>query len=394
MAARTEIQAGLSADRILIDVTRLIWRAWRGRRPTGIDRVCLAYVDHFRDRALAVVQRKGLVTIFSKAQSRKIFDLLLRSRRPSKTKVIITLARAGLTSRHSPPWEGMFYLNVGHTGLNDKALPKWIDRFGVKAIYLVHDLIPITHPELCRPGEANRHSERIANALESGTGIIGNSKVTLDELAKFAKDKSLRMPTSIVAWIAGLDRLARVNLRGIEKPYFLTVGTIEARKNHLLLLIIWRRLHQTLGEDAPRLVIVGQPGWEAEEALQILGDLGELRGTVQRIDDCTDEALSTWIAGARALLMPSLAEGFGLPVVEALGMGTPVIASDLAVFREIAGEIPTYLPPSDEFAWEKQVLAFVGDGPERTRQAKALDDYRPASWPEHFEVVEDWLATL
>jgi glycosyltransferase involved in cell wall biosynthesis len=382
------------ADRLLLDITRLIWRTWRGRHPTGIDRVCLAYLDHFRDRSLAVIQRKGMVFVFTEDRSKKLFDLLLQDRRPSKALLAKSLARAGLTASRRPPQEGMLYLNVGHTGLNDHALLDWIAKHRVRAIHFVHDLIPITNPEFCRPGEAQRHHGRIMNALRSASGIIGNSEFTLDELRSFAVRHSILMPASIAAWIAGLGTGKPVVPKRLDRPHFVTVGTVEARKNHQMLLQVWRRLVAEEGNAAPILLIVGQPGWEAQEALEKLENPGDLEGSVVHLNDCKDDDLLSWIAGARALLMPSFAEGFGLPIVEALAMRTPVIASDLAVFREIAGNIPTYLDPADMNAWHDRARAFAGDGSERERQLSMMSDYRQTEWPEHFTIVESWLAAL
>ena len=79
----------------------------------------------------------------------------------------------------------------------------------------------------------------------------------------------------------------------------------------------------------------------------MLDDATELRVNVLELGSCADDELAAIVAGRERLLMPSFAEGFGLPVVEALELGTPVIASDLPVFREIAGDIPTYLDCSD-----------------------------------------------
>jgi glycosyltransferase involved in cell wall biosynthesis len=378
---------------VLIDVTRLIWRAWRGRHPTGIDRVCLAYLDHFRDRALAVIQRKGLVLVLSKARSGAVFELLLEGQAASRPAIVRTLARAVLDARRSPPRQGMLYLNVGHTGLNDRSLSNWITRNGVGAVHLVHDLIPITNPEFCRPGEAVKHRRRITNALESATGIIANSQATLDELADFAATRSLKMPSRVAAWIAGLDHPGDVGAAPLKEPYFVTVGTIEGRKNHQLLLDVWHRLVSE-HEDAPVLVVIGQRGWQAERVIEKLDSLGDLQDRVREVRACDDEELASWIAGARAVLMPSFAEGFGLPVIEALALGTPVIASNLPVFREIAGDVPTFLEPTDVEAWVERIHAFIHDDPDRVRQSKEMIGYRAPTWQQHFEKVEAWLATL
>ena len=380
-----------SDDKVLLDVTRMVWRSWRGRHPTGIDRVCLAYVDHFKDRALAVVQRKGQFRVLSATRSRRLFDLLLECHAVAKADLARVLAIAAVLDRRDPPEDGMTYLNVGHTGLNDRAIAGWIERNRVRAFYLVHDLIPITNPEFCRPQESETHRERMRNVLETATGVIGNSQVTLDEFSEFAAAQGKNMPAQVAAWICGFDPGVDVRQKALDRPFFVTVGTIEARKNHLMLLRIWKRIVAVAGKEAPILVVVGQPGWEADEALEVLENLVDLEGSVLHLQDCDDEELAAWLAGARALLMPSVAEGFGLPIVEALSLGTPVIASDLPVYREIVGAIPTYLQPSDQLAWEATITSFMEDGPERERQQRQIAGYRQPSWQEHFAIVEEWL---
>src|SRR5678816_189921 len=105
-------------------------------------------------------------------------------------------------TKGSPPEKGMIYLNVGHTGLHEEALARWIFANGVRAVHLIHDLIPITHPQFCRAGEAQKHVDRMRNALQSATGVIGNSQATLDELGAFASSIQLPMPMNLSAWIS------------------------------------------------------------------------------------------------------------------------------------------------------------------------------------------------
>jgi glycosyltransferase involved in cell wall biosynthesis len=173
------------------------------------------------------------------------------------------------------------------------------------------------------------------------------------------------------------------------------VGTIEARKNHLMLLNVWRRLVDRLGADAPGLLIVGQRGWEAEEVFRVLDRPGSLEGHVIEFNRCSDEELAAHLASARALLFPSLVEGYGLPLVEALAFGVPAIASDLTVFREIAGDIPNYLSPHDTVGWENAILDYARpDSESRTAQLKRLQGFTGPSWYSHFAKVEAWLASL
>ena len=378
----------------LLDVSRLVWRTWRGGIPTGVDRVCLAYVKHFGSRSQAVVQRKGLQFVLSPRQSDRLFGLLLADKPARRHEFVRFWAAAGPLALARRPRQDAIYLNVGHTGLNEASLPAWIARQRLRAVYLVHDLIPLTHPQFCREGEADKHRARMKNVLSSAAGIIGNSQATLDDLAEFARDQQLAMPPSIAAWITGRAGPSEHQPRNFSRPHFLAVGTIEGRKNHQLLLEIWRKLVADLGQDAPELLIVGRRGWKAEHVFDQLDDLGDLKGKLHEFGACDDGELSGWMRGARALLMPSFAEGFGLPVVEALEVGTPVITSDLPVFREIAGDIPNYLDASDAQGWEHVIRAFIGNSPERSRQLARMQNYRAPRWSDHFSTVERWLSSL
>jgi glycosyltransferase involved in cell wall biosynthesis len=89
--------------------------------------------------------------------------------------------------------------------------------------------------------------------------------------------------------------------------------------------------------------------------------------------------------------MPSFAEGFGLPVIEALQDGTPVIAGDLAVYREVVGDIPLYLDQGDAEKWKSAISSFISDCPERERQKRVIEGFRAPDWPAHFAAVEPWL---
>jgi glycosyltransferase involved in cell wall biosynthesis len=394
MADTVEFRPARSGEReFLLDVSRLIWRFWKGQLPTGIDRVCLEYVAHFRGRSQALIQFGKWTFVLAARESDRLFAVLLKKGGRNRASIAAVILMALLKASRRAPEPGMIALNVGHTGLHNRALLAWMNGNEVRPIYLIHDLIPVTHPQFCRTGEMAKHTTRMENALISGAGIIANSQATLADLASFASDRGVHMPPSVVAWIAGYRLRSGISPQPPESPYFVTVGTIEARKNHLLLLEVWRGLVRAMGEKAPLLIVIGQRGWEAEEAIASLDRPAELQGHVREIGSCGDEELAAWIAGARALLMPSFVEGFGLPVIEALEIGTPVIASDLPVYREIVGDIPTYLDPSDVAAWHRVVQAFISDNLERQRQLARIPSYRAPTWDDHFAKVEKWLAT-
>ena len=380
---------------ILLDVSRLVWRAWRRGLPTGVDRVCLAYVERFGPRSNAVLQRGGVRVVLPPQASDRLFSLLLRGPSVSKTLLAWTLASAMATAVRRSSLQGMIYLNVGHTGLHEPGLPAWIRANALRAVYLIHDLIPIIHPEFCRPGEAKKHLDRIRNALTSASGIICNSQATVDDLEIFAEAENLNMPPTVASWISGQVWIRRSAKASIPRPYFMVLGTIEGRKNHEVLLRVWSQLTNGCGKETiPELLIVGQRGWEADRVFEMLDDPERYGGHVRELGSCDDDQVTELLSGSKALLMPSFAEGFGLPVIEALQLGTPVIASDLPVFREIAGDIPKYVDPADAEAWEQAIRGFVADDREEDRQRLLMLDYRAPTWDTHFEKVEPWLDEL
>lgn len=400
-----EAGEGRMGDRpVLLDVSRLLWRRWAGRRPTGIDRSMLAYVAHYRDCARAVVQREGYTRVLPLGLSRRLFDLLLDGGMERRRTAISAIMTASFYVPVARGVAGLPYLNVGHTGLHRPGHGPWLRRLGVRPVYFVHDLIPITHPQFCREGEDAKHRQRVETLLRNGAGVIANSADTLAALTRFAEGEGVPMPDrSVVAplgvepiWLSPPpDAASRLMLDDDGRPYFLVLGTIEGRKNHILLLNVWRDLAAVLGRDCPRLVIVGQRGWQCREATGLLDNSPVLRPHVTELADCNDDALVSLMAGARALLFPSFAEGYGLPLVEALAVGTPVIASDLPVFREIAGDLVTTLDPHDQQGW----YAAIRDVAEAESRAYAAmvsrlsaAGFEPPSWAAHFATVDDFLA--
>jgi glycosyltransferase involved in cell wall biosynthesis len=377
---------------VLFDVTRLVWRRWEGRHPTGIDRVCLAYLDHFGDQAQAVVQHRRIRRIVDREASAALFNLLAAPPDGFRSALIRNALRHG--TRRGCEGRGRVYLNVGHTGLNDEGFRAWVTHVDVRPVYFVHDLIPITHPEFCRVGERDKHRSRMRTVLETAGGLIANSRATLKDLAAFAAREELKCPTGVAAPL-GSDAFRLVSMQEPEQPTFVILGTIEARKNHLMLLHVWSRLVERLGSTAPRLLVIGQRGWECEQVFDLLDRSQSLKHVVTEIGRCDDETLAGHLAGARALLFPSLIEGYGLPLVEALRSGVPVIASNLPVFREIAGEVPDYLDPLDGPAWEKAILSYTERTSEaRHAQLRRLAAYRAPTWADHFDAVDSWLASL
>ena len=380
---------------IYLDVSRIIWRNSTGRMPTGIDRICLAYLEHYRSRAKAVIQHNGRRLILSTLLSQELFQMLLNREAHVKRRIASIIARALLHRQVHQGADPAIYLNVGHTGLEQPGLSEWARKVNLRPVMLVADLIPITHPEFCRPGEKRKHESRMTSLLEAGAGVIGISHDTLNELQRFATDIGLPMPPALAAHIGIDDRpfmAADLSDAPIQKPYFVVLGTIEGRKNHMLILNIWRELVSRYQDKAPQLIVIGQRGWECEQVVDMLERCEALRDHVTELPRVSDEEVSRYLRHARALLFPSFVEGYGMPLVEALALGTPVLASNLGVFRELVGAIPEYFSPIDGARWMDAIMDYAAsDGFRRSGQLARMAHYHAPTWAGHFSLVDDWL---
>jgi len=388
---------GAAGVDLLIDVSRLVGRFLKGRLPTGIDRVCQEYLEHYGPGARALVRIGGNSLVFDHGASMRLFKTLRAAPSRSRIQTVELIVREIADGGFSRVATGAVLLNPGHSGLESEGYFRFLRSREMAAVFLVHDLIPLTHPEFCRPGEREKHLARMKHVLGKGHAVIANSQATLDALSAFATLHGIGLPPCTAA-LLGPGALASPGTtprRVIREPYFVILGTIEARKNHWLLLQVWRRLVERLGNRAPHLLVIGQRGWECENVVDLLERCEALRGVVTELSSCSDSDLSNYLHSARALLFPSFAEGFGMPVLEALSLGTPVVASALPVFREFAGEIPEYIDPLDGPRWLETIMDFAApESALRKAQLLRLAGFRSPTWSDHFDRVDRLLESV
>jgi hypothetical protein len=404
-----------AAPRMLIDVTRLVARRLKARLPTGVDRVGLAYIERYAlgrhgglepgPMARALLSMGPLQLVLPAQASQAVFRWLLGEPGATRTPWLALLAglpralaaslvrATGLAPEEKNAW----LIHAVHSGLERPGWARHLRAAGARPLVVVHDLMPITHPQYFRAGEAARHERRMRHTLQWAHGLVANSHATLRALDTWAASQRLVLPAAAVAHLgsAGGSAAAEVppTVAGsppMAQPYFVVLGTLEPRKNHALLLKVWERLVQRRGQAAtPRLVLIGQRGWEIESLARELERTPALQGVVVERPCCGDIEMTRWLRDARALLLPSFAEGFGLPLVEALALRVPVLASDLDVFRELAGPLPDYHDPLDGPAWLTAVEAYARpDSPARAAQLERLAGFHAPSWQSHFQAVD------
>ncbi|WP_341212623.1 glycosyltransferase [uncultured Limimaricola sp.] len=363
---------------LILDLTRLASRA--GRMATGVDRVERAWLDACladprpvfglvrTPLGFALLDRTGMAG-FARAFDgdswgragpvAALFRRLDPPRRAAQGRVrALAIARCsrrgleGLLRRCLP--SGAAYLNTGHANLDDRVM-RALHGAGARVLVLVHDTIPLDLPQAAGPGSVARFARRLDVVAHHADRVIATAQATAALIEARLAERG-RVPPMVVAPLgvtpASPDPTALPPGFDPAHPYMVVLGTIEPRKNHALLLDVWERL----GEDAPRLLICGARGWNNAE---VFARLDRRVPGVCEMPGLSDAAVAALLGGARALLFPSLAEGYGLPPLEALALGCRVICGDLAICRELLGEAVVYCDPTDRYQWERAIRAHV-----------------------------------
>jgi glycosyltransferase involved in cell wall biosynthesis len=229
-----------------------------------------------------------------------------------------------------------------------------LQRVGGRVITAVYDLLPITLP----PGNIVDGGKAwfegwLADAVKHSDGLICISAAVASDLNDWiARNRGRFEPTHhpfVRHWHLGSDFAATiadpVTSKAVtvlsKQSYLLMVGTIEPRKSHAAALDAFERLWQR-GERLA-LCIVGKEGWMVSELMRRLRGHVELGKRLFLFEDSTDSDMAELYRSASGLLFLSKGEGFGLPLIEAAQFGTPIVCSDLPVFREIAGDFAHYV---------------------------------------------------
>jgi glycosyltransferase involved in cell wall biosynthesis len=258
--------------------------------------------------------------------------------------------------------------------------------YGVQVQFVVYDLLPITLPNAFTDGATKRHHAWLEVVAESD-GAICISKAVAGELADWLKtNETARQRQMKINWFhLGADIAASTPSKGMpddaaivlnhlaKRPTFLMVGTLEPRKGHTQTIAAFEKLWAD-GVDV-NLVVVGRQGWMMETLVERLGHHPELNKHLFWLNGISDELLEKVYSSSACLIAASEGEGFGLPLIEAAQHKLPIIARDIPVFREVAGnhafyftgtrpdELTTFLhkwltllatgehPKSDDMSW-------------------------------------------
>lgn len=386
----------------LIDLTRLTSRAGRGAL-TGIDRVEAAWAHALSARpeplfalvatrlGFLLLDRRGIAALLGRVQGSiplgppDLIGRLTRRGGGPRGRCEADLRRIAigrapglllgrLLRRLGPRFD---YFNLGHANPGRRALDR-IARAGGRIRVMLHDTIPLDHPDLARKGTAPAFAALVA-AVAARADTVIYSTDTARRAAEVHLARAGRVPPAVVSALgvvlAAPDAAALPAGLNLVRPFVLALGTIEPRKNLALLCDVWQR-----GADLPDLFVVGHPGWADP---QLFDRLRQTPG-IHVLGALPDGAVAALMARARALVFPSLAEGFGLPPLEAAARGLPVLCSDLPVLREVLRDYPVYLKPAEVYDWTKAISAA---GRLEGKQNVGRTGLAIADWATHVEAV-------
>ncbi len=402
----------------LLDLTRLVSRLGRAAL-TGVDRVELAWAERLLEGdvregiplfalvrtawGFCLLNREGVAEVLEATAGTPLPppDLAGRiSRRNDPLRARAeTLARRASVTRCSVPGltrmlrrlpEGTAYFNMGHANLTLRVMAA---QRGPRVV-LIHDTIPLDHPEFTRPGIPQVFARKLSAAVQAD--LIVHTAHATRRLTEAQMAHLGPLPAAVVAPLGvGLPTPGPFTLPGLDpaRRFFVAVGTIEPRKNHALLLDVWQGLAARLPpETMPQLVIAGSRGWLNRD---VFARLDSRPPHVIEAPGLTDSALAGLLQASDGLLFPTLAEGFGLPPLEAAALGVPLMVSDLPVLRETLHDLPVYLKPTDVYAWMETIERVAGgrcmwgDGV-KAQGATAAARNLPL-WPDHFNAVLSFL---
>ena len=227
-------------------------------------------------------------------------------------------------------------------------------RYGVHISFVIYDILPLMFPRFFYKAHRLEFLDWFRLVMEEADEVVCISRTVADDVHQWleANTPTRSKPLSIGHFHLGADITASKPTYGIKPhensalsamqkyPVLLMVGTLEPRKGHAQVIEAMNRLWSA-GENI-NLVIVGKEGWRARKLAETLRAHPEHGRHLFWFNDASDELLQRLYAESTALVAASYGEGFGLPLIESAAHGLPVIARDIPVFREVAGEHAYY----------------------------------------------------
>jgi len=264
------------------------------------------------------------------------------------------------------------------------------ERHGLRFALLVYDLIPLRRPEWCDRGLVRLFRAWFDGVLPIADHLFAISSATAVDVEQYAREHGVALPGPVIPIPIGTGfgadaPAATAPMTGRLPPpgsYALIVSTIEARKNHLLLFRVWRRLLEELPrEQVPTLVFAGRIGWLVDDLMHQIANTDNLNGKLLVLQSPTDTELAALYRGCLFTLFPSFFEGWGLPVTESLAFGKPCLISDRTSLPEAGGNLARSFDPDDFYDAYAAILKTIEDPAGLAAwEAEVRRQFKPVPW--------------
>lgn len=269
---------------------------------------------------------------------------------------------------------------------------------GVRIAGYIYDIIPIEYPQFSHYSTRFGFMNYIGAYLQYSDILITSSQSVLDSVYGLADKLNLPHIPGYVSWLGSdfdsddSDSEIHEKVKEIaDKKYILSVGTIEPRKNHEFLI---NAFEQGLFDEDLYLVFAGKIGWNVENLMKRISEHPEKDVHLFHFEGLNDASIDYLYSNALAVAVPTYAEGFGLPVVESLQRGTPVIASDIPILRETGGDYCRFFKPDDIEAFQNIVFDLLKNEDERSRLKEHIASFVSVTWKETAQRIADALLSL
>ena len=319
------------------------------------------------------------------------------------------IARADFLNAHNilRPDDIMFLLDAAWHPHHTEQVKNLASK-GIKILTMVHDLIPIKFKNYTDTSTPLHFFNWINNTNDYTTAYLAVSKNTSTDLKKFLDDFSIVKDIHVVPLVQEFERpqqdssdrsilgnathsnnyanfinfsSVKASIRIYEStPFILCVGTIEIRKNPLRLLQAWKQLIERSGGDIPRLVFAGHMGWLVDDFKTALDATGNLMGYIDIIEKPTDMDLSFLYKNCLFVVMPSIYEGWGLPVGEGLSFGKTAVISNTSSLPEVGQDLVEYCDPTSVSSIADAVWKLVSDPETRLLLENKIKDTKLRGW--------------
>ena len=378
-------------SKIIVDISHII--GWQGNL-TGIERVEYHLIEHyFHNTEAEFIYWDRQSSVFVAADREQVKTLVID--RTSETELQNQQVSTKALNRFHKHVKKLVGKSVNAANIDQATViilaGLWdVDNYieGLKQlaqnnslVHVVYDMIPLVTPGYVVDFLPSIFEKYFYSVLPVCKAVLAISKSSAEDTRQVLLDKGLKVP-AIDSFQLGSD-ITRAQgsqaPKGVQKAFILSVGTLEARKNHTLLYYAYKEL-LSQGKKLPQLVIAGRSGWLTENLQYLLAHDPDVKDYILVTGSVTDAELTWLYEHCRFTVFPSFYEGWGLPVVESLAHGKVTLSANTSSLPEAGGNYADYFSPLSTDELTKLIVAYLDDAKLAKREAQIKGHDQTITW--------------